>query len=61
MFKRKKAVGLTKRRALYGYLFILPFILGASGELVLSLCSKQLNNQLIRILIARMDTYFTLL
>jgi len=28
MFRRKKAVGLTKRRAVYGYLFILPFILG---------------------------------
>ncbi len=26
--KKNKPVGLTKRRALYGYLFILPFILG---------------------------------
>lgn len=26
--KKKKPVGLTKRRALYGYIFILPFILG---------------------------------
>ena len=25
---KKKTIGLTKRRALYGYLFILPFILG---------------------------------
>lgn len=26
--KKKKPVGLTKRRALYGYIFILPFIIG---------------------------------
>lgn len=26
--KKKKPVGLTKRRALYGYIFILPFIVG---------------------------------
>ena len=25
---RKKTIGLTSRRAFYGYLFILPFILG---------------------------------
>lgn len=28
LLKRKTAVGLTGRRALYGYIFILPFILG---------------------------------
>ena len=25
---KKRTVGLTKRRALYGYIFILPFIIG---------------------------------
>ncbi|MCR4742768.1 MAG: sugar ABC transporter permease [Treponema sp.] len=53
MFKRKKAVGLTRRRALYGYLFILPFILGfllfmirpLGQSLRMSFCEVVISNQ----------------
>ena len=40
MFGRKKTVGLTNRRALYGYLFILPFILGFLFFMVKPLCQS---------------------
>ena len=37
---RKKTIGLTSRRAFYGYLFILPFILGFIFFLVKPLCQS---------------------
>ena len=41
MFKfTKKPVGLTSRRALYGYLFILPFILGFIFFMLKPLCES---------------------
>ena len=37
---RKKTIGLTSRRAFYGYLFILPFILGFIFFMVKPLCQS---------------------
>lgn len=53
MPKRNKNVGLTKRRALYGYIFILPFILGflffmikpLAESLRMSFCEVIISNQ----------------
>lgn len=40
MFNKKKTVGLSNRRALYGYLFILPFILGFVFFMLKPLCES---------------------
>ena len=37
---RKKTIGLTSRRAFYGYLFILPFVLGFIFFMVKPLCQS---------------------
>lgn len=38
--KHKKNIGLTRRRGFYGYLFILPFILGFIFFMIKPLCSS---------------------
>ena len=38
--KKSKNVGLTKRRALYGYIFILPFILGFIFFMIKPMCES---------------------
>jgi len=53
MLKKRKSVGLEKRRAVYGYLFILPFILGfvffmikpLAQSLRMSFCEVVITNQ----------------